>query len=73
MLFLMPVTCLERDTLWAVYTRALAAHLARGRVPRRGDEGIEEIWRLQDEAAAARRTWLKHCVQHGCQTVIKGG
>jgi hypothetical protein len=73
MLLLMPPTCEERDKLWADYTSALAAHLANARVPRRGDDGIEEIWRLKDAAATARTVWMKHCTAHGCQQVIKAG
>jgi hypothetical protein len=73
MLFLMPVICDERDKLWADYTRTLAAHLANARVPRKGDKGIDEIWRLKDAAATARTVWMKHCMDHGCQQVIKAG
>ena len=69
----MPPVCEERDKLWADYTSALAAHLANARVPRRGDDGIENIWRLKDAAATARTVWMKHCMAHGCQQVIKAG
>jgi hypothetical protein len=68
----MPLLCDERDRLWAEYTRALAAHLATPRVPRKADDGIEEIWRLKDAATGARKVWLRHCTEHGC-AVIKAG